>query len=248
MKNTICVPLLVDRIYDSVYLEAKSSRLIKDLVFEIKEKESVNYGENEICIEDIYVDYCFIGLTNNENAKMLTSYVNNKEINFVQDECSSEFECGGPALYNTYKNKDNIKITSSDSKEDKSCRITQIGVEFYVCNLVITLTGKIGCEDFEARTRYSGPILDIMEFQTTPIDFIGDICLPSEDICVNMRLKFDGCIEVDCVSTQVKFDPNPHTNPYQQFKADILSYLLVTEKIDVIVKEKVVAYVRKDSF
>lgn len=243
ISNAKCIPVLTERIYDYVCLKSGTMKLIKDLVFKVKEKDGVKYGANEICVKDILVEYDFIGLMNDYTPPMLKSYVDNKEIKFVPDECSPEFECcDNINLYNTYKNKFSIATNNSCCEKGKKTRIAQIGVNFYVCNLVITIRGKIGCDDFEAYTKYSGPILNLMDSKTTPLDFIGEICLPSDKLCVNMKLKFEGCIGVDCVSPQEKFDPNPCTNPEGEFKADIFSSLLVTEKVYATIKDELIVY------
>lgn len=242
ISNARCIPVLTERIYDYVCLKSGTMKLIKDLVFEIKNKPCAKYGANEICVKDILVEYDFIGLINSDKKPHLKSYIDNQEINFVPDECAPECECYGKTLYNSYKNKKFIATNPSCCMDGKKIRIAQIGVEFYVCNLVITVTGKIGCEDFEACTHYSGPILNISNAETTPLDFIGKVCLPSNQKCVNMKLNFDGCIGVDCVSPQEKFNPDKETNPNREFKADVFSSLLVTEKVYAIVKEELVVY------
>lgn len=242
ISNAICVPVLTERIYDYVCFKSGTMKLVKDLAFKVKERRGAKYGANEICVKDVLVEFDSIGLMNEDKEPRLKSYIDKKEVKFIPDECSPEFECGDVSLYNSYKNKYSISTSSSCCEQGKKTRIAQIGVEFYVCNLVITIRGKIGCEDFEACTTYSGPILNIMDGKTTPLDFIGEICLPSDEHCLNMKFKFDGCIDVDCVSPQEKFNPDPCTNPNREFKADIFSSLLVTEKIYAIVKEELVVY------
>ena len=247
ISNARCIPVLTERIYDYVCLKSGTMKLIKDLVFEVKHKQGVVYGADEICVKDIVVESDFIGLMNGDSGPLLKSYIDNQTIEFTPDKCSPAFSCETKTLYNTYSNNGFIATNRSCCETGKKTRIAQIGVDFCVCNLVITVTGKIGCEDFEACSQYSGPILNIITGESTPLDFIGEICLPSGKQCVNMNLKFDGCIGVDCVSAQGKFNPCKDTNPNREFKADVLSSLLVTEKVYAIVKEELVVYTSPNS-
>ena len=256
-----CIPIIAERVFDCVCLESGGMKYIKDLEFEITSNGKYQDGD-EICIDNIAVSYGFIGLRNNRcnsgpgaPLEVIVDNSPDNPIEFMPPECSPSARCwfdgGKKTLYNTYSAS--LIATNLDCCEKgKKSKIAEEELAFYVCDLVIYVYGKIGCEPFTAKTdRFSGKLADFGGNGFKDIDFLGTVCFPSGKTCVNMELKFDGCISVDCVTPKCKYhecDNNCNDDDYsgrekeKKFEASVLASLLVTQQVYVTVKEELAVY------
>lgn len=238
IRHARCIPILAERIYDCTNIESGGMKYIP-LTFNIT-SDLTNYSQgDEICIKKISVAYDFIGLVNNDENPLPVIVDNiSAEQDFKPTDCSPSVTCGGNILYNTYGKSVETNLNQQCCEKGRKSKIAVTDAEFYVCNLQIFVTGKIGCNCFEASTSsYSGTLANFggLEKGLKSLDFLGNLCYPTGPSCLNMELKFQSCIGVDCVTASEKYSDIT-------FDASALVSLFSNLRVYSTVQEELVVY------
>ena len=102
IREAKCIPALIDRIYDYVYLENEQTRCAKDKTFEIIWADTENVNElvgKEVCINTITLQYDCLGIKN-ENIE--TEIGLNQTVTLQKDPCSQCSNPKCPQIYTEY--------------------------------------------------------------------------------------------------------------------------------------------------
>lgn len=245
LDAAVTIPIIGYKIFDCITLEDKQFRFDPNVKFYI-EDGCYCYGDS-ICVEKVRVDYDFIGLTEDTIKGKLDA----QSINFYasKDSVYEDETCDGEEVYLydefTATVKEKYRPTdscSSQTEEGVKVTIFHRDLEFYVLNLKITVTGKIGCKNFVASTTpYSGSLSGICDsddwtpkFRTT--DLYGKVCVPKGAKKVSIEEEFKALLCVDCVSTSdtyVCVDDGKSS-----FEASVEYCLSIKSAISTIIKEK----------
>ena len=241
------IPILAERIYDCISLEDTQRKYLKDLVFTIKTDCNYNEGDS-ICIETISVNYDCIGLNNEAISVRIDALDNNVVFGKANDAqcCQCQDNRDTINLYNVYNGCALLNIDCLGQNVGKRVIIGEDCLDFYICNLNITVTGKIGCKNFVAvsegpgagPTRYSGALTDL---GFKEVDLFGSICLPIGRNRVWFEEVFDACLSLDCIKATQKYVA-PQNGECATFKADAFSTLAITKTIYATVKEQLIVY------
>lgn len=214
-----CVPVLTERIFDCITLEDFKYR-VENSEFTIVSTSKCSYDEEApICIDKVGVTYDFIGIEEQQKQEL----VNSENITFSA-QAGTGYTCGSETFYNEYIASfiTNKCCPASINKQGIKSRILESDVQFYICNLQIVLIGTIGNKPFKAvsgTVPYTGPIFD-----GTSLDFCGRICLPKGTKKSTIIEEYDGCLSVECVTTDDVYSSGNDT-----FTAAV-EFLLVVEK------------------
>lgn len=247
--NARCIPILTERIYDYVGIESNEIKYLKNVEFEIISRPNEPYKNgDEICIDNnIKISYDFLGLSYDKRDK-LEVIINNNIVDFIPSSLAQSQRCDCVKVYDTYKNEyDNIAVYSNCCEKGIKSTIAS-EVEFYICNLVITIKGKIGEQAFIAKTKsYSGLLSDVFCEKgccagIRPLSFIGSMCLPSKEMCTNIEIKFDKmCLSVDCVRAK-NYEAYDNECMKNSFNAGVTACFSAIQKIYSTAKEELVVF------
>lgn len=215
-----CVPVLTERIFDCITLEDFKYRVEEGAEFTIVSTTQNCYDEGApICINKIGVSYDFIGIAEEKKKELV-----NSECVIFSAQTTAGYTCGEEVFYNEYVGTfiTNKCCPNERQKQGIKSRILENDVQFNVCNLQIVVLGLIGNKPFKAVSSvipYTGPI-----FEGACLDFCGRICLPKGSKKVTIHEEYDGCLAVECVTTDDVYSSDSDT-----FTAAI-EFLLVVEK------------------
>lgn len=113
---------------------------------------------------------------------------------------------------------------------------------FYICNLRIIASGRIGCKYFRASTKsYTGELSNYSKDYEwgsgfKPIDFYSRVDIPRVGKKVSIFEEFKGYLTIDCINT---YDTYKKYNDFlASFDASIEYSLLINKKIYTVIKEK----------
>lgn len=212
-----CVPVLAERIFDCITLEDFKYR-VENSEFNIVPTSKYSYDEGApICIDKVGVGYDFIGILEPQKQEL----VNSESVTFSA-QVGTGYTCCNQTFYNEYiaSFTTNKCCSAIANKKGIASRILENDVQFYICNLQITLIGNIGNKPFKAVSEiYTGAIFD-----GTSLDFCGRICLPKGAKKSTIIEEYEGCLSVECVTTE-----DSYSSGSDSFTAAV-EFLLVVEK------------------
>lgn len=244
LDNAVTIPMIGYKIFDCISLEDKQFRFDPNVIFYIE--DGCYCPGDSICVEKVRVDYDFIGLQD----ECLLAKIDAQTIKF-KASTDSIFDCDDDMeLYDEYtatvKEKTNPNnICKQDTiKRGIKSTIFHRDLEFFVSNLKITVSGKIGCKPFIASTcPYTGSLSDdslddydywAPSFRKT--DLYGKICLPKGAKKVSITEDFKAAFCVDCISTTDVYECVDGEK--SSFTASLEYCLLIQDSISSIIKEK----------
>lgn len=229
-----CIPILTDRIYDCKCIHHEQLAYLANETFTIAATTLVYDDGATICIDEICTKYDFIGLQTIpsvivDNLSPVRDFTpsTNASSHSCRTNTGTDF-----TIYDGFTG--NIStVNAACCKEGINKKIVEQNLDFHVCNLKFTVSGKIGCKAFSAETQsYSGP-LTVVGFKLA--DFYGRLCFPQGKKSITIDETFESCISADCVSALSSYVKDATT-----FRASIVASFMSDKTIFGIIKEKLV--------
>lgn len=210
IRDSICIPLRLNKIIDSTEV-CKHDVGINNRVEFIIDNENISYlSGDKICITNIGLNYDYLGLP----YRVITSsqsYIGGELFNLTPEGLFNAGTSEKPYYLfnimskNIYLNNDCMCRAKLDNS-NQLIRINEIGKYFEVFNMIIVVTGYIGCFKFSAR----GTILDsstghdnIIKLVNlkiiSSINYYATVCIPYINSDINITERFEPKLKVDCI-------------------------------------------------
>lgn len=247
IPNLMVMPILSKRIFDYVCLKDEQFKYDPCMRFYIEDERYCN--GDPIYIENVYAEYDFIGLRD----KVLDGKMDSQSLKFYATKdslyvCSINCDCGSENdevyLYDEYiANIKEIQIDNNPNNHKVSIksRIFEENLTFYICNLKIIASGKIGSKYFKASTKpYTGELSNCSKDYKwgpgfKPVDFYSRVDIPRAGKKVSIFEEFKGYLTIDSINT---YDTYKKDDFLASFDASIEYSLLINKKIYTVIKEK----------
>lgn len=248
IPNLMVMPILSKRIFDFVCLKDEQFKYDPCVRFYI---EDDNYCDgDQICIDHVYAEYDFIGLRDKVldgkmDSQNLKFHATNDSLYVCSINCGCSSENDEVYLYDEYiANIKEVQIDNNPNNHKVSIksRIFEENLTFYICNLKIIASGKIGGKYFRASTKpYTGELSNCSKDYEwgpgfKPVDFYSRVDIPRVGKKVSIFEEFKGYLTIDCINT---YDTYKKDNELlASFDASIEYSLLINKKIYTVIKEK----------
>lgn len=261
INNASCTPILSERIFDCISLEDEQSSFVDCVTFTIDDDHGQFREGERICIDRVGVTYKFIGLKDTHPNVVL---VDNTPYLFVPPTGSIFRGCNKPLFDEAEATVVTGKFCCDrDDRPGVKTRIVEKDLEFFACELKITVVGRIGCrkfvavKDFDRSSHHhededeniaNCPVkcpkvvsLDDLGFK--PITFVGRMCLPAGPRKSTVHEEFDVCLSADCVTPICEnFVRDDRCDGRSRFKASVEFSLLIRKSIFSTIREKLAVF------
>lgn len=240
LSSVFSVPILADKIFDCMKLEIPFPGLLENLEFTINSQPPQNgayAAGTDVCVDRVSFSYDAIGavVTNNileGNITICSEQVDATAINPTT--------INGTTIANDFSiTTGNIPCCHSchnhhNNKNGTNCRVLERGLNFYISNLVITVTGRAGCIPFTAESAPQSGLLTTVLGLPSEFNFFGRICLPHLNSGIPLRENFRECLSIECIEP---------TNQLQEtqgdftFNATVESSILIIKSLYALIQE-----------
>lgn len=240
LSSVFSVPILADKIFDCMKLEIPFPGLLENLQFTITSQPPQNgayTAGTDVCVDRVSFSYDTIGaiVTNNTLDGDITicsepvdaTAINPTTINGTTIANDFSITLGNvPCCHSCHNHHNNKKGTN--------CRVLERELDFFISNLVITVTGRAGCTPFTAESEArSGRLSDVLGLPSE-FNFFGRICLPHLNSGIPLRENFKECLSIECIEP---------TNQLQEtqgdftFNATVESSILIIKSLYALIQE-----------
>lgn len=232
-------PILAERIFDCMILENPQFTITpKPIKFIVTSTPTTgSYANNDpVCIDEICVNYDLIAPVYASNVLTGTTTVCSKQVSPTPVPGSS-VSLSTVTVSNHYRfelSRNTCCYKHGIPQDGSKCRLVEQGLIFYVSNLKVFVSGKIGCLPFSANyTPASESLLSGCLGFPEKLNFFGKICIPTENKNVIIDEVFTPCLSIDCI------DPaTPYASADTSFTANIEASLVIRKDINVLIEEK----------
>ena len=242
ITQAVCVPAVIDRIYDCICLEDEQMRYLRGVTFTITNAATLTAGD-EICVNTISVkgNYC-IGIDSSTVPAFIDSLA--APVSLVKSATSPVCTCtiatAAATLSSIFEATTIISIKCCDG--GRKVKFAEQDLAFKICSsATIVVEGLIGCVPFTGEYALPNADLTTISFGFKNVDFFGRLCLPASKNAVTFEAQFSGCLSFDCITPTQPYS-GAATGATRTFTGDVLASLLINQKVYSRGKEEVVIY------
>jgi hypothetical protein len=265
ISNAVCTPILAKVIQNCIYLNTVETEYPSNLVFRTNldrvPQFQIPAPSGRICIDAIEFGYDCIGIKSDTTPPTTQVYIDGTPVDFFVNKACS---CGGVDLFNSAYGQIKTKICCCPETNpptqltDSVVKIVQKQLNFGICNLNITLRGKIchtcftatlfGTYDSTTKKITKLPKfvpLTLLDFNK--MNFAGKMCLPT-NTKFDINEDFSSLLSIDCVKlNDTEYDPTKDpfvldtefsSFPHVGFVATTDISVAITDNIYAILKKK----------
>lgn len=234
-------PILAERIFDCMVLENPQFAVTTTAAtFDVTSVPTVGaYADGDpVCVDEICLSFDLISPILNAGGTSISGTVSlcSKTV-LPAPVPGSIIDIGAHNVSNHYRfesSRNACCYKHGVPQDGSKCRLIEQNLEFYIYNLKIFVSGKIGCLPFNGNyTATAESAITVLGFPQY-LNFFGKICVPNENQNAIIDELFTPCLSIDCVEPLAAgYDL---TN--KQFDANIESSLVIRKAINVLIEEK----------
>ena len=239
LNSIYSVPILTNRIFDCMTLENSLFGVLENLQFALISSplQSPGYtNESNVCVDRVSFKYDAIGATITNNILDGKITVCSKEVNPIAID---PITVNGTPIANNFSfTINNIPCCNNydNHKTGVNCKVLERNLNFYISNLVITVTGRAGCLPFTAQSNpINGNLVDVLGFPSN-FNFFGKICLPHLNSGILLKETFKEYLSIECIepTTLLQQDGEDFF-----FEANVESSLSIIKSLYDLVEDKI---------